>query len=690
MKIKYGATVGLACMAVVMLGAVTAATKPGAGHLAAAPGSEAKPAPTPVAPLTESVNAAPVNSEPVRVAMASPVMANVLAAKVALAAPEADCDDRFELAASPNPAGPNVPVAFRIIVTPAGGEQLRVARASWYVSKQTQADPFDPYATNVTADMTVVSQPGEPLPPDAFYTYTGTGTFDIAVVIRWIDLADPGTSHLCQIVNRQYLEVAQIPTASFAADDLLADQQALVPLNDWVPLFAFKMSYPEASPAPRTLVNLSFMLTPDRFEAARPYDTSGGGPTRQDILEFGLFIDYGPDGPDKVLDLSADPLFLTWDGDGYPYEIPEGIDATGNYVYSFTFNPITPVYNLDFTFDAAHFPACGPTAPPGPCYHVDAPFSSDNPRFPQDQWVIAGADPYIGYIVAVRMSSSWRNAQTLSYLFTGATMYRYYTDFFTGELVIVPPGVKDSYSPQNYSDLAKNKGFSSSFEVFDLTGWDVNHGQAGDMNYNRWNYQVFKYTPVAEHLRPRWDIGNLVLDRVGGEWIDIRRLFSVENWFAALGITAHGSGGQPSELNIVCTDIGGDPFGPPGNGGFDPTEGLDTLTTQGRITPDFAINYDYTFNGIWMWHDTNNDGVFNVPTQDGTAGVSFAGDYPMNPAYYEDDTDMVEVHPVVGVHSVPAGWGRPVVENPAEVCGWPPASAGRDAHGVLRTGSGRV
>ena len=80
---------------------------------------------------------------------------------------------------------------------------------------------------------------------------------------------------------------------------------------------------------------------------------------------------------------------------------------------------------------------------------------------------------------------------------------------------------------------------------------------------------------------------------------------------------------QLREVNLILTDIGADPFGAPGNGGFNPNDALKRVTTKVGVTSmaiETALNADITFNGAWVWHDTNNNGVFDAPTPNETEG----------------------------------------------------------------------
>lgn len=690
MNIKRGAIVGLALMATGMLGVGRSLLTPGdasgnAAHVVRADAraqATALPAPTPAAPEPIRLAAAAAPSAAKPLPAAAPVAAAPRASGEAIVkAPRDDCGDLFDIIFSPTQPGPTDEISFQILYEGAPG--LRVHSVKWYWPLEELPDPFDPDSSGDEGeggpypyDAYVIAQTGEVVPRAVINTYEEAGEYDVAAVLLVEQLDGSGNiigTYECQIVRRAFVEVAEVPTASFDATDMLADAHAVVPNSDWIPLFAFSMTSPEPPDfAYRTLVNLRYALVFDRFdEPPRPYDTSGGAPSRDNILEFALFRDFGPDGdPDQVYEPAFDSLFLTWDAYGYPYETPLGLDTQGNYVYSFTNNPNNMTYNLDFTFDATKPPCIG-TPPPDPCYRVDDPYNSSNPMFPYREWVTTGVEPHNGYFVAVRLSSTWPSGRTLGYILFSALMYRYYDDFFTGERVVVPPPPDDSY-PENLTELGENVGYSAAFNVFDVRGWHDDYvEEPGDLNYNRWNYQVKKYTPVAEFIRPRWDISNTALNFVSAEFIDLRELFAIENWAPLLGIDAHGyfiepdgsisETAQPIEVNVVFTDIGGDPFGPPGNGGFDPREGLDTFTASGRANPDGAGNFDYAFNGVWMYHDTNGNGIFDAPVQGGGGGVSFSGrDYPMYPDVVYTGDDFVELgHAEWEYIPFPPGGGDP-------------------------------
>ena len=95
-------------------------------------------------------------------------------------------------------------------------------------------------------------------------------------------------------------------------------------------------------------------------------------------------------------------------------------------------------------------------------------------------------------------------------------------------------------------------------------------------------------------------MGDTIINAVTGEWLDLRQLFPIETWVPVIAINAHAAQfglAEPldavtlREVNVILTDVGGDPYGQRATG-FDPTEGLDTLTatTNGVLT---ASNVDY-------------------------------------------------------------------------------------------------
>jgi hypothetical protein len=71
---------------------------------------------------------------------------------------------------------------------------------------------------------------------------------------------------------------------------------------------------------------------------------------------------------------------------------------------------------------------------------------------------------------------------------------------------------------------------------------------------------------------------------------------------------------QLKEVNLVFTDIGGDPLAPPGNGGFNPKDGLDKVTNLSWDIYEPTFGDDQTYNGAWVWSDTDDNGRFDPAT----------------------------------------------------------------------------
>ncbi len=519
--------------------------------------------------------------------------------------------------------------------------------------------------------------------------------------------------------------------ANFDAEGLICDtdSQGLVPMNDWVPLFWFDMSYGDDR-APRVLTYLEYSIHSD-FAPSRPYVRSGDSPVEDDIYEFGLFVDSGPKSePDKTLIADDDgrlvysssvggffldngsffnthdykPL-LTWDNHGFPYEMP---DAGGHYSIN------DGHYRLSFTFDPRPLPIGTDPNSIGPenfypyqinGFHCQDPFSLDNPKFPflktttnypgapllfaypgidpqsvMLNWVTAAHEPHRGFIVAMRLSSLWRSGKTFGVDVTDARMQPWNGPSPTSTLIgmdsLYPHELYcvtnfpvndsgepvDSYSPNFYGSpreiVTDECGYSAAFDVFDITGDTIYDYEPGRY-HNLWDWQVRMYTPVSEHVRPRWDVSDTFLQGVTGEWVDLRRLFSVDAWVPLIGIDIHGScvGDQISEVNLVLTDVGADPYGPQGNGGFNPNDALEVMTTSSTGTIDTTVQSDYAFNGAWLWYDTAGgnacgfpnancgaNGVFDPPTPLDPSGASFGikfNDYPMYPDFFDNQGGFV-------------------------------------------------
>lgn len=419
------------------------------------------------------------------------------------------------------------------------------------------------------------------------------------------------------------------PAGNIEFTDLIRNEEALVPLIDWVPLVRIVMSHGEEDAVYRALKSLSLLIKPDpRDEAAY-----GRVPAIEytDLLEFGVFIETGDELVGQ-LDAEHDRL-VTYSAGQFGGRVPLTWDSTGAPVGQLIdYQPGRLLYDLNFLGNGT----------PG------------NPQFP----LTSAPGDGNSYIIAFRTSATWRSMLTLSFEVLGAEIVDAAGNFPRNE----DGDVIDGYTPDFYADepetLDPETAYSSSFAVWDITGSPRDAFQPA--HANAWNWSRHLYTPVAEHSRPRWDSTTPMMDFVTGEWLDLRRLFSLEEFVPLIGINLHSTlsvnvpdvlrsawhpytGENPSpaqpelmEVNVVLTDIGADPAKQPGNGGFDPREGLHRFTNEtwppsGFIDPENAYAPDFSFNGLWVWHDTNGDGVFNPPTKNAGGGLTYNGDYPMFP-----------------------------------------------------------
>jgi PKD repeat protein len=566
-----------------------------------------------------------------------------------------------------------------VVTVVPGGSPARVTSISWYIYRQEAEPPSSPTAIQAL-------DPNVPPSDQPFtFTFSTQGRYNIAIRVE--ALTDTNDRIICPPLSDPFFlkqafitvtrEEEQPDPANFDANNLVDDGLPILPLNDWVPLFSFTMSYAEQQFAPRTLTQLDFSVIPD----PSPGPNDSFTPTESDFLEFGIFYDSGPDGePDGVLDFRYDGYvqwnlvggprqivlgepMVRWDARGYPYDMP---NAFGN------FETGDLRYNLNFTFDVHD----NSTTDGTPAFNPLQPFSPNNPKRPffevdeggflRQKWIISGRDPLYGYIVAFRTSAAWRPGTTVAYILRNARMQLWdnnipnvspYVPAFVGEFPVNAQGAPiDSYNP-NFLEgnvLAEDTSYAAEFHVFDITGELVGGPSPGNEK-NLWNQPHKTYTPTTPFARPRWDISQTALQAVSGEWLEIRRLFPVEQWVPVLGIDAHGRCttpfnelNQPIEVNLVFTDIGADPYGPPGNGGFDPRTMLDPITTRsGPGGIDTAVFLDYAFNGVGLFHDTGGgdsctgncpgDGIFQPPTPQGSLGVRFT-DYPMIPDFRYDGT----------------------------------------------------
>lgn len=459
--------------------------------------------------------------------------------------------------------------------------------------------------------------------PSVTYTYEAPGTYNIAVAIQLVSGGPfcPGTTinNPPAIVGGITVdeEADQPPTADLSFTDLTRDGHALLPLMDWVPLFQFTMGFSEDEFAPRIMRELLYSIIGAPTDPGVPY-ADARGPDVSDLLEFGLFLEgFSDSDDDGVLDNVNDRLLFTWDNTGFPYgELTAG-----------TRTPLS--YRMTFADGAG------------------------NPLTPEP--VIAGpnTDTSIegrSYIVAVRTSATWRTHLTMRPRVDFAVMVD-----DEGNIPRDDEGAPiDSYSPSFFEgeNLLEEASYSSSFTVWDGTGTTGGAFQPGF--FDAWNRPHFLYSPPAAHFRPRWNKLDELVDFVPGEFLQIRRLVPYGAWTPVLALNIHSTkavhfddfqfasirdpnpkdGAMLREVNVILTDVGADPAGPPGNGGFDPRTGLSRFAPGDAVhgapvVDGFAVAEDISFNGIWVWHDTNGNGVFDPPVQLASGGINFGGDLPL-------------------------------------------------------------
>lgn len=426
----------------------------------------------------------------------------------------------------------------------------------------------------------------------------------------------------------------QIPTADLTIEDRIGDRdgQGLVPLMDWMPLFNLQLTWSsEDEPAPRFLSTLLFQLIGDPVDA-RPWDRLAFL-NITDYMEFGIFEEFdslGGKNPDEIDgQLNEDDVLLYTFTNTGQNSVP-GFDVFVN-------NTTAPIdYFLSWNHN---------TVPPGFLLETSSPEAPNS------------------YIIAIRTSATWRNALTLSYRVTFGQMLLINFNNTTSFPVDDMGMPLDSYSPDFFADggpefLEPEVGYSSSFAAWDVTGGPVETESIGDganQFFGNWNHRVVRQTSTTEFRRPRFDSLGTPFNFVFNEFMQLRELVPLDDWIPLIGINIHsaappvrehsfwliGDPGEPQadlqEVNVVFTDVGADPLGPPGNGGFNPITGFERLTFSATVSgeDDFttAINDDFTFNGAWVFHDTNGNGIFDPPTPmaDGQ-GVSLT-DLPMFPTF---------------------------------------------------------
>ncbi len=569
----------------------------------------------------------------------------------------------WELSVVPNPVKPATQFSLGLSAFDAASSaELRVNRAAYYYKAATVAkyklwlqDSLTyakPNADNVSINL---AQPLDavialPLVSDTSET---AGFYDVFVEATCLR---NGASVVCgplQFV--EYLQVFDTPTASFEVKDYTVAGQAVIPAGDWTPLFGFNMKYPSGNVAPRVLTKLIFEfaggLTPDMFRDFALFKLAN-----EDLPSDNAAVQTRLGLYDATQTLTSNALiFAKWDSHGWPFEMPISKSPTGPNAFAWNYSVDDLEYDLSPCVDPVGlgFPI-DERLPDERKYRtplglLDTGFSDIGPKIDDKKWIVNAADKGNSYIVCARMSQSLRSQTSVAVTVHKAVMQPYFFDSTAKKWRIQAAPMDangkmvDSYNPDFFSgttSVSTGGGYTSVFDVFDPRG-----GAEAHNNLNLWNHPITMYTPVPGFARPRWDLASQTVQFVGGELMDMRQLFSVESWVNVLGINADGyAWDQPMELNLVFTDVGGDPFAPPGNGGFDPRTGLETFTLKQQGGAHTAVGEDYAFNGVWVWYDNNANGVFDPPTPNGARGVTF-NDHPMVPMIRPDPSQSHLVNP---------------------------------------------
>ncbi len=487
-------------------------------------------------------------------------------------------------------------------------------------------------------------------------------------------------SVMAPLAGAQEQEPEPEPTrnsASLIFRDAIAerDREALLPLQDWMPLFSFEMISAEPPDTTKSLgddadgaAEKAFLRdrlndrvfssqTPLTFTISPNEDTNDGPALIQtDILEFGIFREKPTwDGGEHGVLESDEPLILRFLPDGtvvdtatgVPYDMREGP----------TFPDASPGAGVRYVGRdrlGLRYQLWGqesnPTANDEP---IDVYPAIQSRHYTVD-------DSGASYILAVRTSATWSSMQELSYYIDTYLMVDGYGDDprdENGELL-------DTYDP-DFEDLPfePETTYLSQFRVDDATSGLIDDFRSAESDGNAWYWPQRMYTPIQEYVRPRWDVpgGSFAnaFDFVTGEWLNLRKLHSLEGWIQMVAIDVHASnppdtlGARTShggwsdsgdlvafkEINLIVSDVRGDPSDPQGASRLNPIEEFSSMTYDaliegGEMVTSFAVGNDFAFNGIWVFHDSNNNGVFDppIPNPDGH-GVTFV-DYPMLPGNY--------------------------------------------------------
>ena len=416
-------------------------------------------------------------------------------------------------------------------------------------------------------------------------------------------------------------EEEDVPTASFDIVSMVRDKEGLLPLHDWVPLMRIVMKYGEDEFAPRDLKRLVYTLVNDKDDDDRNLEYAVSRTLHtSDILEFGLFWDgKDEDSADEDtddIDFVSGGLLLTWDNNSDFVTISNSWDRDSEAL------PITEgyaplFYDVNF-LEAEYTPTAGPET--------------------DDQ---EGNE----YIIAVRTTATWRSQLSMGVEVHIAEMI----DPETGEMPfsVDDEGVieyLDEYTPDFWGEdqeiLEAEAWYSSSFGVYDPSGpylpGDALGIELGNIpTPNFWQHTSFMAVPTGEFTRPRWNKPGQLMSMFASEYIEKRRILPLEEWTSVIGVNLHSTRavGDPEEgafvykVDLILTDVGADPYGPEGNGGFNPKNALKPIIS-GRDEGS-TFGHHVVHNGAWLWRDVDNNGYFQAPTPVVTGGVEFNNDQPL-------------------------------------------------------------
>lgn len=567
-----------------------------------------------------------------RLATNSSALAAMLARSTVMS--QAVCDLIYlDFTADPDPAIDNAPLTVVFTdTTDVPAELGEVEVVAWYPTGSANA-----YYTQVVATE-----------PNFEYTYEEPGIYDVCFRVRvngqWCppfrDDEGDTVAPFCKdgfVVVNEGNESEEPPTATMDITELTKDKEALVPLCDWVPLYNIVIGYQlddEKGPAYRYLKDLTFQIRADSRGLSDLGYQNIDGPTTADLLEFALIQEGNNPDSNNLLDEDSDGVgggggVISWDAEGNDRLGRVQVIVTGGALPTGELR--SPQYKLNF-LDALNQP-----------YYLAAPVQSG----PEIEDGLAGNS----YILAVRTSALWQSGLTLSCDILGATL----VDKTTGQVPTDEEGEPIDSLPE--FPLVSESGYSSSFSVMDTTGFPG--GKWQPIFYDTWNRPRYAYTVPAEWTRPSWNIPDQLVDSMGANILDLRQLVPLETWTEVIGINVHSTksvhldaseaatqfpptyvparvdgldkaAAQLEEVNIIVTDIGADPAAP-GSGGLDPRDGFDQVSDDIIEFCDVCTTgVDFLYSGVWVWHDSNNNGQFDPPTST-EDGVTFNGDFPLIP-----------------------------------------------------------